>query len=103
MLGSERLTWHDLGVLIRQAQPESAVYKALTGDEWQRSPELEFLRSIEHSLRVLAWQNSGGKGVDYPEPIRLPWDEPAAERPDAMDLDEVFAFLGWDKPRELTA
>lgn len=97
LLGSEHFTWHDFGVVVRQAQPDSALYKALTGNEWQRTSELEFLRMMEHSLRVLAWQNGGGKG-EWPEPIALPWDPPRADRPDSMEWDEAFEWLGWEDP-----
>lgn len=92
------VTWRDLYIVIRHAPPGSAVYRAVAGDEWHRTPELEFLREIEHNLRVLAWQNGNGKSHDYPEPIRLPWDPPLAARPDAMDWDEAFEWLGWSDP-----
>ena len=100
-LGSERFTWADLSALVHHAQPDSAIYKALTGDDWPRSYEVEFLRRIEFLLQVLTWQGADGKG-DKPEPVPLPWDEPAEQQPDAMDLDEVFEFMGWERPKELT-
>lgn len=99
---SERLSWRDLFVVVSQAPPTSACYRAVAGDDWQRSLTVDLLRQVEHTTRVLAWQNSDGKG-EYPPLIPLPWDEPDHDRPDAMSLDEVFEWLGWEKPKELTA
>lgn len=93
-LGTDRLTWHDLAVFIRWCRPDSAVNRSLS-EHWQRTPELDMWRSIEHSLRVLTWQIGGGRAYDYPQPIPLPWDEPLADKPDSMDWDDGMAWLGW--------
>lgn len=95
------VSWRDLWVLIRQAQPGSAVYKALT-PHWQRTPELQLLQSVELSLRVLAWQQTadGQKGRNAPEPAWLPWDEKPEDdaiRGDAMTVDEALDWLGWSR------
>lgn len=51
---------------------------------------------------MLRWQNTddGRFGANQPEPIVLPWD-PAPEGTlagDAMPVDELLEFLGWDMP-----
>ena len=95
------VTWRDLAVLVRQCQPESAIFKALN-PHWQQSPELEFLRQMEHTLRVLVWQQTkdGATGRNEPELIPLPWDpEPdGVIRGDVMTMDEAADWLGWDVP-----
>ena len=91
-LGSEQLTWRDLSVIVRQAQPDTALYKAMAGDRWPRTTELELLRMIERGVRVLAWQQ-GRPGQPYPELIEMPWDEPAVPRPDEQDFDAVVASM----------
>lgn len=96
------VSWRDLLVIVRQAPLDSAVYRAVSGDEWQRTPVIDFLRQIEHTSRVLAWQQGGGKSHDYPALVPLPWDEPLDAQPDAMSLEEVFEFMGWDMPKQLT-
>lgn len=62
---------------------------------------MDLLRSIEHSLRVLRWQQTrdGARGRNAPEPLALPWDpEPeGAIRGDAMTLDEAASWLGWER------
>lgn len=96
---SERVTWGDLAVLVRAAQPDSAIYKALN-PAWAHTHELELLRGAEFSLRWLVWSKTeaGAKNRDRPEPYRFPWEaEPEGEaiRGDAMTADEAADFLGW--------
>lgn len=92
------VSWRDMYVLITQAQPDSAAFKALN-PHWQRTPELDLLRSIEHSLRWLRWAKTedAKRNRDIPEPHRFPWDpEPeGVMRGDVMTLDEADDFLGW--------
>lgn len=104
-LGTPRLSWHDLSVLVRHAQRGTAIYAALTGAESLRTPELELLRSLEHTARVLVWQQTrdGERGRNFPKPAGLPWDDPDPSRPDEMSLAETFAFLGWEISDEVAA
>lgn len=76
--------------------PDSAVARKLN-PHWQRTPEIDLLRELEHSLRVLIWQNTGNRNSAVPERIPLPWD-PAPDgtiEGDRMSLEEADAFLGW--------
>jgi hypothetical protein len=79
---------------------DSAVRRSVD-PHWQRTPEIDILRDVEHNLRVLAWQqtSSAKKGIGYPEPMRLPWDaDPEGTvKGDRMTTDEMDEFLGWDK------
>lgn len=78
--------------------PESAVRRSLD-PHWQRTPELDMLREMEHELRVLIWQNGSGRAASYPEPMRMPWDpDPdGTVKGERMTFDEMDEFLGWDK------
>lgn len=84
---------------------DSAVRRSVD-EHWQRTPELDILRKLEHDVRILMWQNTsdGAKGrmSSYPEPMRLPWD-PAPEgtvQGDRMSFEEADEFLGWDKLKQ---
>lgn len=50
-------------------------------------------------MRVVAWLGSedGRKGLNFPEPLPLPWDpEPEGTyRGDVMEWDEAMTWLGW--------
>ena len=82
---------------------DSAVRRSVD-PHWQRTPEIDILRDVEHGLRVLAWQQtkSATRGKDYPEPMRLPWDpEPEGTiKGDAMSTEDWDKHLGWDKLKQ---
>ena len=90
------VSWRDLYVMVRQAQPDSATYKALN-PQWQASNDVELMRSMDLHLRILAWQQTvdGQKGRNVPQLVLWPWEQPALEH-DVMDWDEAAAFLGWE-------
>ena len=94
---SPDLTWGDLLTMVRWAQPDTAIYKAVN-PHWQQTPELELLRAMEHTLRVLAWQKTeaGSKGRDVPEPVPFPWDAPPSRENDSVSWDEAAHLLGWE-------
>jgi hypothetical protein len=86
--------------MASQMPLDSAVRRSVD-PHWQRTPEIDILRDVEHMLRVLSWQQttSATKGIGYPEPMRLPWDpDPEGTvKGDRMTVDEADKFLGWDK------
>lgn len=97
---SERLSWRDMWVIVRQAGPGSPIDRAAR-DSWQETLDTSLLRSVEYSLRVLRWHNTAAAstGQDVPEPIALPWD-PAPEGTiagDEMTWTEAMDFLGWER------
>ena len=96
-LGTERLTWRDLLVVVRQAPEGSALVRATVPAPLFGVPERLALL-IEHRLRVLIWQNSGGKGP-APEPMPVPGDGSvdgdASWVGDALPIEELNARLGW--------
>lgn len=102
------LSWNtirDSGIPLHEAAdmagwlpPDSATRRALD-PHWQRTPDIDLLREVEHDLRVLAWQNTreGSRGRGFPEPLRLPWDpeDSSIVKGDRMTLDEAAEWLGW--------
>ena len=94
---SAALSWRDLLVIVRHAPATSAIVRALDPN-WQRTPEVDLLREVEHGVRVLAWQQTrdGSKGRNAPERLRLPWDAVETDRPDSYEWDDLAAALGGD-------
>lgn len=81
-LGTERLTWGDLKVILAEAPRDSAFIRSAHPDEYQwGATELPLLHSMEHTLRILAWQKTedGSKGRKPPKPIPAPWVKTEAE------------------------
>lgn len=98
-LGTDRLTWRDLLVVVRQAPQGSALARAsIPAPLFGVAERLALL--IEHRLRVLIWQNSGGKG-SAPEPIPVPGDDADPVTgdmrwaPEPVSIDEMDELLGW--------
>lgn len=88
------LTWRDLAAILRHLPGDSAFKRAKFPGRPSGDDVRWMLRRVEHTLRVLVWQNSGQK--DSPEPVPLRWDcEPPdeEEKPDEMGLDEVDAVM----------
>lgn len=97
-LGTERLTWRDLWVIVQTARPDSALAADLYPSA-QVSLTDRLLLLVEHRLRLLSWQWSDGKGAP-PEMISLPGDTTPVSggsswRPEAVSVDEMNEFLGW--------
>lgn len=94
----------DVADMAANLPPDSAVARAIRGPSWWVTPEVEFMREIEYSLRVTTWLQSedGSKGRNQPTRIPLPGDEPdkdkigASEGFDSIEsMDEFFADDPW--------
>ena len=70
-LGTERLTWRDLLVVVRQSPLGSALDRSQHGEDSQWTLANQLGAIIADRLDILIWQNGGGKG-DQPEPILRP-------------------------------
>lgn len=99
-VGSARVTWRDLFVIVTCA-PEGSPLAAALAPAAAVTTDTLFLRGIEHSLRWLVWSKTQdaqhGRGV--PDPIRFPWEDAAdtsggwvGEAMTAADMNEA---LGW--------
>lgn len=89
------VSWLDLATLIRAAQPDSAIFRAVNPN-WSHTPTLELLRRIEFYVSVANWQRAGGKGRT-PEPYSFPWEDRSGWHGDALEWDEAVDALGGDE------
>lgn len=92
--------WTDLDAVVRCAPRDSALAAVLDPENAPWDVPSQLLHSIEHTLRVLAWQKTeaGARGRDIPEPLPAPWvkDEKRSKiGTTPVSLDELSAFLGW--------
>ncbi|MGV3564224.1 MAG: hypothetical protein ACO1ON_13180 [Nocardioides sp.] len=71
-LGTERLSWRDLLVIIRQSPRTSAYARAIHGDEalWGLSDHL--LAEVVDALAWANWQRAGQRYAPKPKPIPRP-------------------------------
>lgn len=83
--------------LCSQLPPSSRVARAEDpANEWSQTDYL--LHSIEHSLRVLVWQNSedGRKGRRFPQAIPTPAEAARLRRNlEKTDIAAINAALGY--------
>lgn len=91
-IGTPRLSWQRLRRIIEHLPEDSATARARGG----QAPKLDvqFLRSIEHGIRVLAWQNTedGHKGENPPHPVGLQGDPiVGGVRRDPLEVDSLLA------------
>lgn len=97
-LGTQDFTWGDLRAIVSQAPHFSALYRALYPEESQWGLQEQLMAAIVDYQAILAWQNGGGSKKDYPKPIPRPGIEDDSEQygNDAIPMDEMAAWLGWD-------
>jgi hypothetical protein len=95
-------TWHDLWVFTRHLPYESALARSLFGADYEWRLKEQILAGISDSLRVLVWQQTadGHKGKNQPKPMPRPGIEPDEDQTtygkDAVSIEEMNAFLGWE-------
>lgn len=100
-LGTDRLTWRDLLVIVAAAKPGDAIFHAVHPDEPYpeqiQAHSLQMLRSVEYSLQWLQWAKTedGPRGINAPEPARFPWERSEKYAADSMTLQEALDFAGW--------
>lgn len=95
-LGTERLAWRDLFVLLRHAPDDSPVMRARS--ECGHTPAEHLASLLLHSQQVANWQRSGGKRMNYPKMIAcLEGETRQTEQIGSarMTLDETAEWLGW--------
>lgn len=97
-LGSSRLTWHDLRVIVNQSPRTSALYRA-HGGQFSFSEQLQV--AAVNVLRLMSWQYSGDSRAPKPELIKLPGvDDPEPTLiGDVMSIEEMDRRLEPYKPR----
>lgn len=104
-LGTPRLTWRRLGVLIDRLPPESAVYRTVAGDEasmW--TPDRHLLAGVIDRLGVVSYLLGGTlvsmgavkeNPIPAPEPLERPGVEKAApKKPEDTGLRALAKKMG---------
>lgn len=80
--------------LCVQLPRESRLVRAMEpANEWG---DAEYIaHAMEHTLRVLAWQNGSGRKSDFPKPMPTPADRArVSKKLDRTNVDRVNRILG---------
>lgn len=88
-LGTKRLTWRRLRLLIDQLPRDSATVRKLNPDaEWTLNAHL--LALLVDVANLANWQRMGDKNAERPKPIERPGNRPARSR---LSVEERIAQL----------
>ena len=100
-LGTQRLSWRDLWVIVRQSPRGSALARSIHGQRAAWAQETYLLADIFDVLAAANWQRGGGKGPKpkpFPRPKRD--DDATVKRFGSAPLP-VDEFDAWLKSREV--
>lgn len=97
-LGSRRLSWRDLWVIVRQSPRGSALDRVVNPEESQWGLAEHLQAATFDALRVANWQRGEARKSDFPKPTLRPGVEPEGKTigRDALPMGEMAKFLGWD-------
>lgn len=103
-LGTERLTWRDLLVIVRQLPAGSALDRSQRGAESDLRSDAYLLGMVVNLLQTVSWQLAGDPKAPKPEPFLLPGQQAptgaettTSHKGRGMTIDEVNRLLGWDQ------
>jgi hypothetical protein len=71
-LGTRRLSWRDLLVVVKQAPPQGALHRALDPEGWGWTVDSYLLAADVDYAAAAAWQRAGDKRKKRPDPILRP-------------------------------
>lgn len=94
-LGSDRLTWRDLRIILSQQKPsESALWMEQNPDHMWGLPEF-LLADVADTLHALFWAKTkdGAKNRNRPKPIERPGRRPERMGKKPLPLDEMAVWL----------
>lgn len=100
-LGTKRLTWRDLKVIIRHLPPGNALQRERLGEAAQWGPEAYLLALIGDALQAANWQRAGDRHAQRPKPIPRPdvTGRPKSGRVvgagNGIPIDQMKQRLGW--------
>lgn len=99
-LGTLRLSWRDLRVIVGHAPPSSALIREIRGEAGVYTPTDYLLAGLINLTRGMQWQLGGDARAPKPELFRLPgMDDPnqlPTLRGDLMSEEELRRRLGYD-------
>jgi hypothetical protein len=90
-LGTHRLPWRDLLVIVKQSPPGSALSRAMLGPDhvWNNLTD-QLLARISDALEVANWQRAEGKRSEYPKPIPRPGvEQPRHHGAQAVSMEDA--------------
>lgn len=96
-LGSRRLSWRDLLVIVRRSPRDSALYREQFPDDAEWGLPEQLLAAIFDVLQAGNWQRGGGQGR-RPEQLPRPGVTPTRKQRGSgpLTFDEMRKWLGWD-------
>ena len=99
-LGTRRLTWRDLYVIVRQSPQDSAIHRATAGPDHIWDLHGHLLAVIADVLLVANWQRGGDENAKKPERIPRPGvtkqlDGQLLAQGKAISIEDMNAQLGW--------
>lgn len=100
-LGTDRLTWRRLGLLIRHLPSDSATYAEIHGPQaaWRVTDYL--LANVADQLAGANWQRGGGKGR-RPQPLPRPRSA-VEQRARKREMERMAAkHADWKKRRKVS-
>jgi len=103
-LGSERLTWRDLWVIVERQASSSALARAVDpeGSAWGQLEHL--VAGMFDALQVANWQRGRARRSDFPKPLPRPGVEQEAQLVGSgggIPMDEMARRLGWTDMMEV--
>jgi len=98
-IGSDRLTWRDLWVIVQRSPASSALTRARDPEAAQWDTAAQLLAGIFDTLQVANWQRGPAKRRDFPKPLARPGVEPDTANligsGAGIPMDEMARRLGW--------
>jgi hypothetical protein len=89
-------------VLVKHAPPGSALVRAMQGPDFVWGVPEQLMAGVLDALNILVWfkTEDGAKGRNRPKQIPRPGVEPDEDTTtygkDAVSIEEMNAFLGWE-------
>lgn len=106
-LGTDRLTWWDIKVVVAEASRDSPIVRAMNPDSHLWGLEAQLLAELVDTAHWLQWTKTKGAqkkpAEGMPDPIPRPGVKPPEVKVykyDVLPADEMLAWLGWDTPDE---
>jgi hypothetical protein len=97
-LGTRRLTWRDLWVVVSQSPKGSAVHRAQAPGEWEWDLQADLTAGVFDALQIANWQRGRARRSEFPKPLPRPGVEPDSQTIGSgvgIPMDEMAKRLGW--------
>lgn len=93
-LGTARLSWYDLHVLIKRwlKTADTATSDAVNGQVW--SIDAQIMAMAVDVLQIANWQRAGKKTAPRPKPLPRPWLKPKGQQL-GRDPIPISQFNDW--------